>query len=164
MSIQENTYQFYEWNYDEGVVILYQRLGDCNSCGDCCTAAIRFAVAGAVKPGLTPWEENANGGAMTNGEGVWAEVRVNGERRYFQQVSAEPGASRCTNLTEDNRCAIHASKPLFHKAWPITPRQMASFTRCSYSFREIARWPLADLKPADEQLVQEKPSIIEATA
>src|SRR5712691_7519931 len=68
--------QFYEWNYDEGVVILYERLGECNGCGDCCMAAIQFAVAGRLTHGSKPWEQHGNGGSDTTASGVWSEVRV----------------------------------------------------------------------------------------
>ena len=54
--------RFFEWNYDDGIVIAYERLGECNGCGDCCRAEIRFNVTGELTPGNTPWEERGNGG------------------------------------------------------------------------------------------------------
>lgn len=139
---------FYEWNYDEGVVILYERLNECNGCGDCCMAAIQFAVAGRLTKGERPWEEHGNGGSDTTGTNIWSEVRVGEERRFFRQIEAKPGTGRCQNLTEDMRCAIHFTKPLFHKSWPMAPRQITEFKRCSYTFRELARWSLDTLQPS----------------
>ena len=37
--------RFFEWDYMRGVVTEYARLGECNGCGDCCKAMIRFHVA-----------------------------------------------------------------------------------------------------------------------
>src|SRR5258708_5824830 len=150
--------QFYEWNYDEGVVILYERLGECNGCGDCCMAAIQFAVAGRLTHGSTPWEQHGNGGSETTASGVWSEVRVGAERRFFRQVAGKPGNERCKNLTEDLRCEIHFTKPVFHKSWPMAPRQITEFERCSYTFREIARWSLDTLQPSSA------PGIVEETS
>jgi Fe-S-cluster containining protein len=139
---------FYEWDYDAGVVIAYERLGECNGCGDCCMAAIQFAVTGRLGQGSTPWEEHGNGGSSTTAQGVWSEVRVGGQRRFFRVNDSKPGSDRCKNLTEDLRCNIHFTKPLFHKSWPTAPRQIMAFERCSYTFREVARWPLDTLQPS----------------
>src|SRR5262249_14676387 len=88
------------------------------------------------------------GGPSTSGQGIWSEVRVGSERRFFRQVSGKPGPDRCKHLTEDLRCDIHFTKPLFHKSWPMAPRQITEFKRCSYTFRELARWPLDTLQPS----------------
>ncbi len=146
--------RFFEWDYAQGVVILYERLGECNSCGDCCMAAIRFAVAGRLAAGNTPWAVVGNGGPDTDGHGIWSEVSVSesamnqgdsGQRRFFKITDVTPGSAPCEQLTEDKRCKIHDTKPLFHKSWPMSPRQVTPFERCSYAFRELARWPIANL-------------------
>jgi hypothetical protein len=140
--------RFFEWDYEQGVVILYERVGECNGCGDCCMAAIRFAIAGRVPGGEASWENIGNGGMDTDGHGVWSEVRKDNMRRFFKITAVTPGSQRCERLTEDNRCTIHATKPLFHKSWPMSPRQVTPFERCSYTFRELARWPIAELDQA----------------
>ena len=152
MIIEENV--FYEWNYDEGVVIAYERLGDCNGCGACCMAAIQFAVAGRLAQGNRSWEEYGNGGSDTNAHGSWTEVRIGNERRFFQILDPKPNSERCQHLTEDLRCDIHFTKPLFHKSWPMSPRQVTPFEQCSYTFREIKRWPLDGLEasPANTEV------------
>ncbi|HLY26069.1 MAG TPA: hypothetical protein VKQ72_07005 [Aggregatilineales bacterium] len=141
----EMSKRFFEWDYEQGVVILYERLGECNGCGDCCMAAIRFSVAGKLAGGNSPWDVVANGGPDTDGHGVWSEVQADTQRRFFKITQIVPGSTPCEQLTEDKRCKIHDVKPLFHKSWPMSPRQVTPFERCSYSFRELARWPIADL-------------------
>jgi hypothetical protein len=157
--VSDGQYRFYEWNYDEGVVILYERIGECNGCGDCCLAAIQFTVAGRLNKGERPWEEYGNGGSDTTGHDIWSEARVGDERRFFRIVDTQLNGGRCRHLTEDMRCDIHFTKPLFHKSWPMSPRQVTPFERCSYTFRELARWPLGALTPSSSgEQVQEASS------
>jgi Fe-S-cluster containining protein len=143
--------RFFEWNYDEGIVLAYERLGECNGCGDCCRAEIWLNVAGELTPGNTPWEERGNGGPDTTGQGIWNEVRIGDVRRFFLVRNAAPGNLHCAQLTEDNRCKIHLTKPLFDKAWPMSPRHIVPMPRCSYTFRELARWSLEALKEATDR-------------
>lgn len=141
---------FFEWDYDNGVVIEYERLGECNGCGDCCKAVIQFAVAGSLSGPPDDWATAGNGGPATGGTGVWGEVRVGDNRRFFKIIPADRNSDhRCQHLTEDNRCAIQQTKPLFHKAWPMSPRQIVQFERCSYSFRVVAYWPLEVPEPSE---------------
>lgn len=135
--------RFFEWDYENQIVVEYERLGDCNGCGDCCHAVIQFMVAGKFHEGQSDWEMRGNGGSSTNGQGVWNEIRIGEQRRFFQvnEVRTQ-GGTRCSSLTDDMRCGIHQTKPLLHKAWPMAPQQVTPFERCSYTFREIARWPI----------------------
>ena|SRR5579859_7509246 len=136
------TPHFIEWDYTSNVATEYERLGECNGCGDCCMALIRFYVTNVKKGQDSEWQLAADGGLTTTGQGVWVEVQIGDQRRFFQMLEVPPETSRCKNLLDDNRCAIHATKPLLHKAWPMAPSQLKSFARCSYSFREIARRPI----------------------
>jgi Fe-S-cluster containining protein len=152
--------RFFEWDYDNGVVVEYERLGECNGCGACCMAVIQFAVAGRLNGSNNDWATVGNGGPATSGKGVWSEIHVGGKRRFFQIADVDRNANhRCENLAEDNRCTIQQSKPLFHKAWPMSPRQVTPFELCSYSFREIARWPLEIPQTVDGDEVE----VIETT-
>jgi len=144
--------RFFEWDYDNQVVIEYERLGECNGCGDCCTALIPFTIAGVSKASAESWDEAGKGGPATTGTGVWNEVPVGVTRRFFRVGDIDPATRhRCPHLTEDNQCAIHLIKPLFHKAWPLSPRHVAALERCSYSFRELGRWPLQKPSSAEHE-------------
>jgi Fe-S-cluster containining protein len=141
--VTDKTMRFFEWDYDNLVVIEYERLGECNGCGDCCIALIPFTIAGQPKEVAESWEGAGSGGAATTGTGVWNEVRVGATRRFFRVGEIDASTrQRCPHLTENNQCAIHLTKPLFHKAWPLSPRHVTALERCSYSFREVGRWPL----------------------
>jgi hypothetical protein len=128
--------RFFEWDYDQNVVIEYERQGDCNSCGQCCMALIEFTISGlkadrAINVG--------DGGPSTTGKGVWHEVRIGNKRRFFQVDRAEPNHKACSHLMEDMLCDVHLTKPLLHKSWPMSPRQVIPFDQCSYTFREVDR-------------------------
>jgi Fe-S-cluster containining protein len=135
--------RFFEWKYDANEVIEYKRLGECNGCGDCCQAVIKFFVLGKIKGQDGQWQLAANGGTATTGKGTWLEVQFGDKRRYFQLIEVTPGMTPCRHLTEDMRCDIHFTKPLLHKVWPMSPGQVTPFERCSYSFDVIARRPIA---------------------
>jgi Fe-S-cluster containining protein len=138
--------RYFEWDYNNNVVVEYERLGECNGCGDCCMALIRFFVT--TKAQTTDRQETwyiaGNGGVSTTGMGVWSEVQIGGKRRFYEVLEVSPGGKTCPHLTEDKRCDIHATKPLFHKVWPIMPSQVTPFERCSYSFREVGRRPIVE--------------------
>src|SRR5450432_224028 len=142
--VDDTSVRFFEWDYDHNTVVEYERLGECNSCGDCCTALIRFFITGQVKGAENEWQTAANGGTTTTAQGVWTEVRKGNQRRFFNMGESTPNVMRCSHLSEDNRCDIHFTKPLLHKAWPMSPSQIVPFERCSYSFREVARRPIAE--------------------
>ena len=135
--------RFFEWNYNSNHVVEYERLGECNGCGDCCVALIRFFVLGKIKGQPNEWQIAANGGVATSGHGVWLEVWIGSHRRFFQMMEIKPESMQCVHFTEDRKCDIHFTKPLLHKVWPLAPSQVTPFERCSYSFREIARRPIA---------------------
>jgi hypothetical protein len=140
--MQEAAIFFREWDYDNNVVIEYERLGDCNSCGACCMALIQFFIAGKVAAPPESPNPTAEGGSSTNAQGVWSEIQVGEKRRFFQVTNVQPDHMRCKHLLEDNRCDVHFTKPLLHKAWPMSPRQVTPFAECSYTFREVARRPI----------------------
>jgi hypothetical protein len=146
LNITDGPVRYFEWDYENNVVIEYEREGDCNGCGDCCMAVIRFYVTARTNPDdkHTAWQEAGNGGVTTTGKGVWNEIQIGGKRRFFQLQEVTPEAHRCNHLTEDKRCDIHFTKPLFHKVWPMAPSQVSPFERCSYSFREIDRRPITE--------------------
>src|SRR5258708_38098563 len=81
-TVSDGQNRFYEWNYDEGVVILYERLGECNGCGDCCLAAIQFTVAGRLNKADRPWEEFGNGGPERKGPASGWKWRVAANRPF----------------------------------------------------------------------------------
>jgi len=118
--------RFFDYDYNAQEIIEYERLGECNHCGDCCTTRIEFYGIGH------------------KGRGVWACVTEPGREDFFQQVArvGETGAEVCPYY-QGERCSIHATKVRMCKVWPMNPAQLALFPRCSYTFREIERRPMA---------------------
>lgn len=140
---------YIRWDYDNGEAIEYQREGDCNGCGACCRAMIRFRVSGNCKD-----DDPRNLGDAKSAEinGVWAEVSKGDDRRIFAivEVDHNPKEIPCSAL-HDNQCSVHFDKPHICAVWPVIPDQVALFKDCSYTFTEIQRWkfdPTPD-KPAE---------------
>lgn len=135
-------YRFFELDNDAGVVIEYERLGECNGCGMCCMEQVAFAIGGKDVP--QGWDFR-NGWHPVN-KGKSSGVLVNGHWRWFSNFvfGGNPNFKACHNLSADKRCKIHLGKTLLSRAWPITPDHAAAFSECSYTFQEINRWPMDD--------------------
>lgn len=128
--------RYLQWDFENKVVIEYERLGECNACGDCCRASVRFET-GAL---LNPNDPHMLSDGISN-EGVVHEVRRGNLRRFYRITAiGAVGTDVCSQLTEDNKCAIHEDKGLFRSIWPAAPNQVEPFERCSFDFREVARW------------------------
>lgn len=129
---------YFEIDYDADSVTEYERQGECNGCGECCIAVIKFMVAGELQK-RQGWDSR-NGGETTDGKGKWQGVWINNRWRFFKLMSVENDpAHRCPMLSQDNRCRIHAGKNLLSREWPMAPTQVEPFKNCSYSFREVRR-------------------------
>lgn len=131
--------RYITWDYDSSLAIEYAREGECNGCGECCMATVRFH--------LEDGEEDAReGGKTTDHQGLWSEYAQGDSRRFFKFDPVDTSAIRiCPMLTYTKKCMLHdKGKVLIHSGWPFCPDNVTPFKSCSYSFREINRWEFAD--------------------
>jgi len=149
-----NEITFHSWDHDQNEVIEWERLGECNQCGECCTAMIRFNVAGErfeTLPDGTLMFPTTNvtpksGGTTTDGKGLWHSITRGNLTRFFEVTEqGEIGSHYCPQLLGNNRCAVQSNKTLFNKVWPMHPNQVTPYPNCSYKFDEVARWRLDEL-------------------
>jgi Fe-S-cluster containining protein len=138
--------RYFEWDYTNDSVVEYERSGECNECGQCCTRVIRFVIRNNTYP-ITGWNPH-NGATAPLQSGRFAEVRVGDKRRFFNNAIITDEIVPCTMLTAEKRCAIHAGKHLLARAWPMTPDHVSAIPECSYSFREVGRWKISELEGA----------------
>ena len=123
---------YYSWDYDRLLLTVYQRVGECNGCGDCCRTRIDFTTAG-------PPGEGRNHSPGVDEKGVWSEGNVQGERYFIKLNSIGPiGGQVCPMLTPETRCGIQATKPRICSGWPMHPDHVAPFKNCSYRFEHIS--------------------------
>lgn len=118
--------RFFDYDYNTREVIEYERVGECNHCGDCCTTRIDFHGIGH------------------KGRGIWACVTEPGSEDFFQQVArvGEIGGEVCQQYTGKG-CGIYPDRLRMCRTWPMSPAQLAIFPRCSYTFKEIDRRSMA---------------------
>lgn len=130
--------RYIDWDYDNHVAVEYERLGECNGCGACCFALIRFSISNQ----LDESQGGKRGGCSTDNKGVWTEVSRGNVRRYFMFHPVDTSIySKCGMLTYDNKCLLHKKgKKLIQSGWPFSPKNVTPFPQCSYSFSEINRW------------------------
>lgn len=145
--------RYLRWDYDRGEVIEYQRRGECNGCGACCIARIAFNVSMTAELPLNTmhdWDRRdvRDGGDATNGKGVWTGLLFdNGASRYWQITEIDRAHTEaCPLLGEGNRCARHNHVNNLCTEWPLAPEQVTPFPDCSFSFVEIGRWPIEEVK------------------
>lgn len=83
---------------------LYNRTGECHSCGQCCTNI--YLVHGNLPIATLADYERIKG--------------QNPEYEYFKPVAETEDGVRfqCTHLQEDNRCAIYEDRPSFCRRYP----------------------------------------------
>lgn len=134
-----NHTRYFKWDYDSNTVIEYARAGECNGCGACCKALIRFKVATACKD-IDP----RNGQDATDSKGVWNEINNGDLRRLWQFEEIAPNAEACRDLTDDNKCGVHFDKARICSAWPLAPEHVAPFPDCSYTFTEAWRGKISE--------------------
>lgn len=139
------TYRFIEWDYETRIATEYERSGECNGCGACCTGSI-FYLGDGDRPGWNA--HNGYSAAMRSPQSVLKdkrivnEVQVNGKSRYFTDITIKlDPAVRCPMLSAENRCRIHVGKGLISRAWPMSPKQVDPYPECSYSFKIVKQWP-----------------------
>ena len=137
--------RYLEWDYVADTVTEYKRDGKCERCGACCGATITFTA-------IHPYKRSLRGGGRVSGrEGIWQEVNT-GRWRYFVRVlKIEIDLPKtCGELSEDKLCTMHKDKCFLCKEWPFSPRCIAPFPECGYSFTEIQRGRISKLREEDE--------------
>lgn len=133
--------RYIEWDFDTMQATEYERAGECNGCGECCTGKLSYNFQ--RRSAAEQFDMRARGGgSAVNGKGIWQEVR-DGDLHIFRQfVSYEANGTRCQFL-RGHLCAIHATgAPMICQLFPIAPREIAPFPSCSYGFYEVATWPI----------------------
>lgn len=137
----DNPLQFIKWDFDNNTAIEYERLGECNGCGACCSTIIRFKTADSQD--RDPVWALGDGAEFI---GVWTEVSRGRIRRFYRVLEIDTETPyRCSALTDDNKCTVHHErKPLLCRVYPGTPEEVEKFPECSYTFSEIRRWVIDD--------------------
>lgn len=141
-----------EWDFDNDIVTVYERHGECNGCGACCATVIRFATnnRGLGQPNpISGWDPRNGEFSSISHSGVVNEVQVGGRRRFFMNIEITDEPYRCSMLTADNRCMIHVGKHLLSREWPLSPKQVTPFPECSYTFEILGQWKISEIGAPD---------------
>lgn len=144
--------RYLKWDYDNDTLTEYERQGECNMCGQCCMALIKYRVAGK-------WTgTKAAMGDNTDRKGVWSELNTGRMRRFAGLPTVEKQGDHICPAFRFNGCTHHAKKSLkmggqlaLCAAWPVVPEHVEAFDECSYTFVQINQWKISELaKPLDE--------------
>lgn len=146
--------RYFKWDYEKMEMIEYDRQGECNGCGACCKALIKFKTSQPSHPNDDP----RNGGTGTDETGVWAELMFDNEARRlwkFDPVEKDM-PDPCPQLSADHRCGIHNHFSNLCSQWPIIPDNVTPFSECSFKFVEINRVPIDEPEPIKASLVDDE--------
>lgn len=135
--------RYYKFDFDQGVVIEYERQGECCECGACCNTVIKWQGTNGGPKGIKEWN-GGNGDLAIFREGVWTGIYIKDRWRFFKDMQITDEPHKCSMLTDDNRCKIHTGKRLISSAWPMLPDHVTPFAECSYTFTEVGRWTVAE--------------------
>ena len=147
--------EFLEWDYDNNICTRYKRVGQCNQCGECCKATIKYTAIPLYKNGDTI-EGTQEWWLRTDGKGVWNEVFYYGARRYVK-ITDNEGLYReegpCGWLTRSNKCLGRLFgdwSAILCMVWPLSPKHIEPFPNCGFSFVEVEHWTIEKEKEKEE--------------
>lgn len=138
--------RYLKWNYDTGKLTEYFRTGECNGCGACCRALIRYDVADSY-PSTTG---STVGRTIGEEKGIWLECN-DGDRRYFIRDREMVFGKQTCGSFEGGKCLQHFMKSaednylMLCDIWPMGPSHVVPFPDCSYQFQRIAEWDIDKL-------------------
>jgi len=142
---------FTEWNYDTGIATEYERIGECNRCGDCCRSVIDIKI---TKDG----NKRYHGGKTTNEEGRWSEImevsdvaHIKENREFIAFIPTDREHGGCHALDpETSLCTINSgfSKPWCCSVFPTAPSDIKNLPNCSYEFIKVNEYSIEELEYA----------------
>jgi len=142
--------RYLEWDYVADTVIEYKRHGECNKCGGCCRTRVTYEIE-------TPFKsERKAGGHNTDHTGIWQEVYQGRWRHFFKTIKVNMAGPGCGDfgsdgLGDDGLCSHYGERSWICREWPFSPRCVAPFPECGYSFTEVRRRRISEmLKERDE--------------
>lgn len=120
----------HDWEAQE--VIYYERHGECNMCGDCCSKRITLGgyddQPNDPREGLPTITINGKWGTMFD------------ERLFFRFTDTDK-EEKCIAYIEGEGCDMHETgeKPICCQIFPQIPEDIALLPNCSYTFIEVGR-------------------------
>lgn len=132
--------RYIKWDYDRNEATEYERVGECNYCGQCCKMVQQYRRYGHLTKGAIGIM-----GDRTDKVGVWSEYRENGQGRLISLPFITGEEHPCVML-KDNKCIIHTTFTMDNltlcKAWPVIPEHVKELDQCSYTFVERKKWKI----------------------
>jgi len=125
---------------EDGALVEYERVGECNGCGDCCeakhTICYQVQVAGDTKLD-TKLDTDEPGDDFATHEG-WTCLWAQGVWWWWFVYDDDEDRQRCSRLdAETRRCTCWMDTidfPAICRYWPVHPKNIERFPRCSFSF------------------------------
>lgn len=133
--------QYFEWNYNKGTVIEYERTGSCCLCGKCCMATISYELCN--QEGYRVGKFACLSKTVVEEKGIWLEVRQGGLRLFSSSYRMQYKNTSSCSYYDDGLCILHPQSvdvaPLC-KFWPLHPAHVEMFPECTYKFNKVNEW------------------------
>lgn len=123
---------------EDGKLVEYERLGECNQCGECCcrnkiSAGIQVTLAGTAGNDkeigdLSDWE----GFSVFYAQGLWW---------WIETKTTDQKREKACECFIDGKCADWKGDdwPAICRYWPVRPQDIVSFPECGFEFRKSSR-------------------------
>jgi len=114
----------------DGKLVEYERLGECNRCGECCcNLRITCKVAAFTSQDDIDeydWSDNEGFSVFRAQDLIW-----------YMKATMEEEKKVCSEF-EDGACTVWMQDdfPAICRYWPIHPDNLVHFPDCGFSFRE----------------------------
>ena len=127
---------------EDGKLVEYERLGECNGCGECCgndhsiiyRVQVHFAHKETEDDNYDPFKKD-----WTEWEGytlIWSQ----GLWWFFKVIEVGKPNEPCSCQDPETKlCSIWKTEewPAICRYWPFRPSDMEPFPNCSFSFRRV---------------------------
>ena len=123
------------WIVERGELRPYLRLGECSMCGDCCRGKRVTARFTCVPVEV---DSSSDDGDWSGWEG-WSANLHGGLWRWW--LTSEGGEERICPALQSGECGAWRSEgfPALCRDWPVHPRDLEAFPRCSFRFEQGER-------------------------
>ena len=121
------------WIVENGEPVKWERLGECNGCGECCQGhkiEFQYEMASAGAKG----QEEVYDYSEKEG---WSALKAHGVWWWFLIAEIEDSEEKCQCL-KDGKCSVWMDEeefPPMCRYFPLHPKDLEHFQKCGFGFR-----------------------------
>ena len=123
----------YDWGTAE--IITYERGGECNGCGACCTNLVETSI-------FVELDKVDGRVATTKEDSTQKWGKIPGDDKFYEFTPSSTLKPCVYFLLHNHKCILMQNlgyKPKPCNAYPLIPEDIEGFDECGYTFEEVSR-------------------------